>query len=214
MTTTANIKKNLADHYKPTRLGVRVYNFLRLTIFPVAWFSTLLEGKKGTVLCLGCGYGVLETALALEHPKLKIIASDIIASRIEAAENMVHGVPNIEFEVIDVTKLVPTKQFDNILFIDLLHHLADGEQEKLLDTLWQHLKPGGYLIMKDVDTSPRWKYYWNKTHDTLMAGLPLTYKSSGHYQDYMTKKGGKVTAHRPIRFHSPYNHYALTIQKP
>jgi 2-polyprenyl-3-methyl-5-hydroxy-6-metoxy-1,4-benzoquinol methylase len=122
--------------------------------------------------------------------------------------------PNITFTVVDVTKLKPSKPYDHILFIDLVHHLPDGEQVKLLDRLWDGLKPKGIMIMKDVDTKPTWKYLWNYIHDSLMAGPPLTYYPSDYYINYFRSKGGLVTYYKPTNFHSPYNHYALKILKP
>lgn len=209
-----DIRHRLRQHYQPQTVGVASYNFLRLIIFPVDWFVGLFDGKEGTVLCLGCGYGVVETAVAICNRRLRIVASDLVADRVAAARAMVHNVPNITFGVIDVTGLEPRGQFDHIIFADLLHHLRLGEQEKLLDRLWVVLQPGGTLVMKDVDTHPRWKYYWNYIHDALMAGQPLTYHSSRYYQDYWLAKGASVIKSVPTDFHSPYSHYALIVTKP
>ncbi len=205
----------LHKHYRTTNKKVRLYNFLRLSIFPVDWLSEIISTlPAGTVLCLGCGYGTLETIFAVQNPHLKFIASDLQQDRIAHASESLTDVPNITFTAQDVTKLKDQKQYDAIIYIDLMHHLAKGEQEKLITKLWSMLRPGGTILMKDVGTRPRWKYYWNYLHDSLMAGQPLTYHPVAFYQDYYTKLGGDVLLHYPTSFHSPYNHYALVVQKP
>lgn len=214
MSQRQSYRKILKKHYRTDKAGVHLYNFLRLSIFPVNWLSELVgELKTGTVLCLGCGFGTLETILAVQNPHLQFVASDLNTGRIEHASRVVKHVPNIHFTAEDATKLKIDQQYDAILYIDLMHHLAKGEQEKLIDKLWVRLKPGGTLIMKDVDTTPRWKYWWNFVHDSLMAGAPLTYYPSSFYNNYFTSLGARVTEHYPHRFHSPYNHYALMVRK-
>ena len=203
----------LSGKYLYPSVIVRLYTFLRLSIFPMSWFEELVKDLKGTTLCLGCGYGVLETLLALGNPKLSITASDLDKKRITIAQKSVRGVSNINFQVLDVTKIVPVSDYDVIIFADLLHHLGKGEQEKLLNILLRMLKSGGTLIMKDVDTTPRWKYWWNYVHDSLVAGQPLNYKSAEHYMQYLRNKNNYVQITRYSRWWLPYNHYALIVKK-
>jgi len=205
--------RRLSDHYLYPNYGVHLYTVLRLSIFPMSWFEKLTKNLKGETLCLGCGYGVLETLLALDNSQLSITASDLDEKRIVIAEKAVHDVPNIKFKVLDVTKIVPSGNYDVIIFADLLHHLGKGEQEKLLDILLAMLKNSGTLIMKDVDTTPRWKYWWNYLHDSLMAGQPLNYKSSDYYAQYFRDKNNNVNMVKYTRWWLPYNHYALVVKK-
>src|SRR5437870_151545 len=113
--------KLLKNHYRSPNWRVTVYLFLRLTIFPVDWLSEII-GKlsNGNVLCLGCGYGAIETILAANNPHLKFIASDLRPERIAAVTTAVTGLPNICFTVKDATKLEPDEQYDSILYIDLV----------------------------------------------------------------------------------------------
>lgn len=203
----------LSGFYRFPSFGVGVYSFLRLMVFPIDWFEDLLNNLRGEALCLGCGYGVLETFVALSNCTLKITASDLDGKRIESANKAIRNVPNISFQVLDVTKMKEVSQYDVVVFADLLHHLANGEQEKLLDILLGILKDGGTMVMKDVDVIPRWKYWWNYLHDYLMAGQPLNYKSSEYYIDYLKKKNCKVLLTRYSRWWLPYNHFALVVKK-
>lgn len=203
----------LKRHYNFASIGLLVYSLLRLSIFPTKWFSGLAVNLTGDTLCLGCGYGVLETLFALSNPGLRIVASDVEETRITAARKAIRDVPNLNFEVKDATGISDRKKYDLIIFADLLHHLRKGEQEKLLDRLWEMLNEKGTLIMKDVDTRPRWKYWWNYLHDSLMAGQPLNYKPSEHYINYFNKKSANVRHKIFNRKWLPYSHYALVISK-
>lgn len=200
-------------HYKTPKFGAKIYNILRLSIFPLDWFSSITKELKGEVLCLGCGYGILETLLAIMNPKIRFIASDFDVERIEIAKKATRDIKNIKFEVADATAFRGKKQYQSILMIDLLHHLPFGEQEILLDKLWRSLKPNGIVVIKDVDTKPAFGYHWNMLHDRLMAGLPLVYHPSSHYIDYLKSKVAQVAINRPKLFLSPYNHYCLIAKK-
>lgn len=203
----------LREHYSPSSATVRAYNALRLAVLPVPWLSGLLQPLRGTTLCLGCGFGTLETVLAAANPQLDLVASDFNDKRIHSAQVSVRGLPNITFTVSDATQVQPEGSYDNVFFSDLLHHLPEGEQEILLDKMWRVIRPGGALVVKDVDDSPRWKYWWNYAHDKVVAGQPLTYRPRAHYVQHLRGLGAEVTESVP-RTRLPYAHYALIATKP
>lgn len=199
--------------YKTGNYFVKFYIFLRLLIFPTDWFSDLMNDLNGEVLSLGCGYGILESVLAIHHPNLIFMASDFSPKRIMTAANATKDIPNISFMLEDAIRFQDNKKYNNVLLIDLLHHLPDGEQLILLDKIWEVVLPGGIIMIKDVDTKPKWKYLWNYLHDYLMAGFPLTYYDSDFYIKYFKRKGALVSFYTPTQFHSPYNHYVIKVLK-
>ncbi len=209
----AEAHRLLRRHYTPPDVKVRAYNAARLAVLPVPWLAGLLAPLRGTVLCLGCGYGTLESVLAAANPQLTFIASDFNRTRIGIAQRAVTDLPNISFTVEDATSVAPDGAYDNVFFSDLLHHLAEGEQERLLDRTWRLVRPGGALVVKDVGTQPRWKYHWNHFHDRVVAGLPLTYRPMAHYQRYLEGLGADVRVSVP-QTRLPYAHYALVATRP
>jgi SAM-dependent methyltransferase len=211
--TTREAYALLRRHYRPPGPAARAYGVARLAILPVPWVADLLGGLRGTVLCLGCGFGILETVLAAANPQLEFVASDFDARRIAAARAAVRDLPNIRFEVADATSAGLAGSYDNVFFSDLLHHLPAGEQEALLERVWAVVRPGGSLVVKDVDVRPRWKYWWNYAHDRAMAGPPLTYLPRQHYRDVLTELGAEVTESLPAT-RLPYAHYAITGKRP
>ena len=192
---------------------VRAYNAARLAVLPVPWLTGLLRPMHGSVLCLGCGFGTLETVLAASNPQLQFEASDFNAGRIAAAQAALRDLDNITFSVADATQGLPDRTYDNVFLSDLLHHLPAGEQEPLLAGLWQIVRPGGALVVKDLDVRPRWKYWWNYAHDLAVAGFPLTYLPPAHYREVLEGLGAEVEMDAP-RTRLPYAHYALIARKP
>ena len=191
---------------------MRAYAIARLAILPMPWMAGLFTPLRGTVLCLGCGYGTLESVLAAANPQLQFVASDVNDARIAVARSSVRDLPNSRFEVADATRAELSDTYDNVFFSDLLHHLPPGEQEPLLERAWAAVRPGGTLVMKDVDVRPRWKYWWNHVHDRVVAGPPLTYLPREHYSTALASVGAEVTGSMP-KTALPYAHYALVARK-
>ncbi|MGY1815330.1 class I SAM-dependent methyltransferase [Blastococcus sp. SYSU D00820] len=213
MTTSREARALLRAHYRTSDPKVRAYNTARLAVLPIPWTVGLLDSLHGSILCLGCGFGTLETVLAASHPDLDFTASDLNATRIAAAQASVHGLDNIRFSVADATRSEPSGSYDNVFLSDLLHHLPAGTQEPLLEQLWGVVRPGGTMVVKDLDVRPRWKYWWNYAHDRVVAGLPLTYLPPDHYRRFLTGLGAQVRTTAP-RTALPYAHYAMLATKP
>ena len=73
--------------------------------------------------------------------------------------------------------------------IYVLHHIASKEQQKkLLASFFSNLTDNGVIIIKDLDTKPTWKYYWNYIHDFIMTkGEPVLYRSSNEMKNILLK---------------------------
>ena len=132
-----------------------------------AWFARLkfyfaplvkierLVPKKGLIVDLGCGYGLFSNYLALQAPEREVIGLDLDERKISFANR---GLAKVRCFLGDITKTeVPPA--DGIIFIHVLHHLPSKEaQEKLLRICVQKLKPGGRLVITEVDKQPTLKY--------------------------------------------------------
>src|SRR3989344_3666448 len=127
------------------------YVFCRTLIFPSHWFSDMLSGLNGKILSIGCGYGVIESKLAIDHPDLDFLCFDINTQKILHALKTYKNIKNIKFLVADATKWHSEQKYNCVVLIDLLHHLDDGKQLALLDNVWSALLAGGSLIIKEVD---------------------------------------------------------------
>ena len=151
----------------------RIYVFLRSIILPISQIETLLP-TKGSVLDVGCGYGFTSIFFAIKNKNRQIFASEIKTKRVLLAQKISSSIPNLSFET---SNLINNSQltFDAIIAIDLLHHIDPIQKNIFLKESFLKLKPGGFLIIKEINTLPLLKYVWNYLHDLIMTKFSKLY---------------------------------------
>jgi SAM-dependent methyltransferase len=107
-----------------------------------------LDGDFGDLVDLGCGRGQLALAL-LELGRARSVRGwDWDETKIAAAR--MAGGAGATFDVGDAARLEPP-ECDTLLLFDLLHYLEPREQAALLERCARALRPGGRLIVRDLD---------------------------------------------------------------
>lgn len=116
--------------------------------------------RKGMqVIDVGCGGGDVTFTLAqLVGPKGHVTGFDLdeeklVLARSEAAEE---GIGNVTFDVADVRAPWPIKDADLVFARFILTHLADPQA--LLNQAMVVLKPGGLIVVEDIDISGRFTW--------------------------------------------------------
>lgn len=100
----------------------------------------LLSPKSGEyILDLGCGTGHLTNQIA--NRGAKVFGIDSAPTMIEQA---CKNYPNLNFKVMDGTKLLFTEEFDAVFSNAVLHWIK--EPEKIITGVWRSLKPGGRFV--------------------------------------------------------------------
>lgn len=188
----------------------RVYVLLRSIILPVSKIETLLP-QKGSILDIGCGYGFTSIFFA-QNKNRQIFASEINPQKILLAKKVSSSISNVSFEtanLINKSKLV----FDGIVAIDLLHHVNSSQKDIFLKDAFLKLKKDGLLIIKDIDTSPLFKYLWNYFHDLLMTKFSkLYFLSSSQIESLLIKNNFKII--KKGKYSNPfYPHIFYVCQK-
>jgi SAM-dependent methyltransferase len=125
------------------------------TILPLAdGISDRLEAGI-EVLDAGCGRGSALIAMAERYPRSRFTGYDLGADAIDfaIAEVRAKGLPNIRFEVHDLSDYDERQRFDFITTFDAVHDQKDPEA--LLGSLRRALKPGGIYLMQDIGGSAR-----------------------------------------------------------
>jgi 2-polyprenyl-3-methyl-5-hydroxy-6-metoxy-1,4-benzoquinol methylase len=118
---------------------------------PTDMFVPYLNGKQpGSILEIGCGYGFLSNCLSIRFADAKVLGIDINTKRINGAKATVQGRTNISFEHVNAFDL-PDAQWDCIILVDVIHHVARKNQEEIVKTCFRLLKPGGTLIIREMD---------------------------------------------------------------
>ncbi len=189
----------------------KIYSIFRSIILPVAKIESLLP-NKGIVLDVGCGYGFTSIFFALKNKNRKIIGSEINSKRVLIAQKVSTNISNVSFKtsnLINQDKMV----FNAILAIDLLHHINSQQKNIFLQDAFLKLKPNGFLIIKDIDTKPIAKFYWNYFHDLVMTKFSkLYFLSSLDMKNLLIKNNFKIIKQGKF-FNFFYPHVYYVCQK-
>ena len=172
----SKIPPGILEFYKPLSLWECFYLRTRWRLCPFEKIESLVP-RKGKILDLGCGYGLLANLLAARHPGRSVTGLDLNATRIDVARRSAVGRRNITFYHADLEDIAESR-FDVIIMTDVLHHIPREKSGRLLSIAVSRLQASGRLIILDVDRVPAWKHYAARTIDRLLnPGAPLYYRS-------------------------------------
>ena len=169
--------------------------------------------KEGTIIDIGCGFGVFAHYLAEKSQTRSVIGIDINESRIKQAKIIYDDLVNLKFFCRDITDIkIPV--VDEITAIDVLHHIPSTDiQSKLLTACFSALKENGKLIIKDVDKRPLWKYWWNWIHDFIMTkGEPVLYQDQKSIVKLLKNSGFQLEFLQNLKGY-PYAHVIYVAKK-
>lgn len=134
-----------------------------------------------TCLDMGCGGGDVTQLLAQRvGPRGRVVGLDFDSEivRLAAADAQAAGLAQVSYRVTNVYELEPEPSFDRVYVRFLLTHLSDPL--RALHKLVQMLKPGGILILEDVEMNGRFCY----------PSFPLFYAGLQLYRTVARRKGG------------------------
>jgi 2-polyprenyl-3-methyl-5-hydroxy-6-metoxy-1,4-benzoquinol methylase len=190
---------------------VRLYFALRFLICPFRRVESVVP-KSGVVVDIGCGYGLFANLLAVRSGARHVIGYDTDAARINVARASVGGRNNISFSVSNEVAMPPS--CDAVTLLDVLHHVAPDARLRLLQEVFQKLRPGGDLVIKDIDKTPRFKYLWNYLHDWAMTQGKSCYYLGNLEMRRLLEEIGFVVVAEPLETHDPYPHILYRCTKP
>ncbi len=160
--------------YRNCGPATKLYLRIKLRICPFLALETYFP-RAGKVIDLGCGNGVFSNLLKLGSPSREILGFDLDPKKIKTAREVHKDIPGLEFRVSNITDM-DYPMSDVISMIDVLYLIPYSRQEAMLRKCHGALRKGGTLILKDMDSRPRWKYLWNIFQETLavkMIGFTL-----------------------------------------
>jgi ubiquinone/menaquinone biosynthesis C-methylase UbiE len=146
-------------------------------------------------LDLGCGDGILASAILKKYPGARGVLLDFSSPMIEAArEKLKDYASNLDFMILDyadsrwldsVSKVAP---FDVIVSGFSIHHQPDKKKQELYSEIYGLLKPGGvFLNIEHVSSPTRWiesvfeEYFIDSLYDMHLS--ENSQKSRGQVAD-------------------------------
>jgi trans-aconitate methyltransferase len=150
--------------------------------------------NAGTIVDIGCGYGVLANYLSLTLPNNDIVGIDIDYKRINSATMTIGQRANITFQIADVTHC-SLPDCIGIVMTDFLHHVYPSEQRKILESAFLSLRKGGVLLIAEADSGakPIYRYWASYLSDRFLYPASKSYfRKSKDWEDILSGLGFKV----------------------
>jgi uncharacterized protein len=138
------------------------YEKMRTSVWMFAWFKIRLDPMfgelprlleelppPGTILDVGCGYGVAGCAMLEWFPEAAILGIDPSAARVRAASSAfgARGVA-VQGRAPDfITPLFPEK-IDAAMLLDVIHFLTDEQVGQTLTQIRSRVSDGGALLVR------------------------------------------------------------------
>ena len=199
--------------YAGTGAGTLAFVAARLLVAPLGAMDPELRALRGRVLSVGSGYGVVERYLVDINPDVTVEGVERDPRRVAVVARTGARAPGLTVRAGDALEL-ESGDFDAALAVDLLHHLPAERQAPALAALARTLRPGGVCLVKEIATTPRWKYAWNRLHDLLAAGRdPIFCRAPDDMARLCREQGFNVRDVRRLGRATPYPHYLLVLSR-
>jgi SAM-dependent methyltransferase len=109
--------------------------------------------------------------------------------------------------------------FDAVSILDVLYRLPADEWPRMLAAAHDRLRPGGVLLLKEIDPEDRLKGAWNRLQERLvdLVGLTLgdafTYEPPGRMRERLTAAGFAAIETIPLGRGYPHAHVLYVARR-
>jgi SAM-dependent methyltransferase len=202
--------------FRGSGLGTQAFLGARLAIVPLGALDAELRALSGRVLSLGSGHGIVERYLAEINPDARVEGLELDEERVTAAARTGARSPRVVIRHADVTKMDDEAgTFDAALAVDVFHHIRPDAHAEVAAALARSVRPGGAVIVKDMDLLPRWKHRWNAFHDRMVAHEQVHCRTPEDMASLFEAAGLVASTVRHVdRRLSPYPQYLVSLRKP
>jgi len=184
----SKIPSELFDFYSNLGLRAAVYARLRWRLCPFEEIERHVP-REGTIIDIGCGYGLLANLLALRSSRRDVTGIDLSVGRISIAQKTTDNRKKIQFKLMDALDF-ELGEYSTVIMSDFLHHIDCEAQKELLARCYQELVPGGLLIIEEVDNRPLWKYWFAIMSDKILnVGERQFFRSHREFQKLLQRIG-------------------------
>ncbi len=196
---------------------IRAYSWGRFLILRQRFLDEIGQylPAEGTILDIGCGFGLFSLYYAQLIPAASFRGLDLNPRRValatEAARRL--GLANTAYAVDDARTYRADAEYAAAYMLDIVHHVPPETVEPLLSELHKAIRPGGCLILKDVDTRPAYKRWFTHALDLLMSpGGVIHYWPAGELGALLQRIGFRVYRHLMVDV-LPYPHVLFVCHR-
>jgi short-subunit dehydrogenase/SAM-dependent methyltransferase len=169
--------------------------------------------KEGVILDCGCGEGMFANFVARQSAKRQVIGMDLDAARIEIARR--NAAPNATFNVGDMFNLPPDLRVDAVILNDVVHHTTYDRHSELMTLLCQRLRPGGVIVLKEVDQADRMDKAWTSLFDSkLYPKDRLCFRTVDEWRALSKRLGLRDMQVKRVRHPWPASRTVLFLHRP
>lgn len=110
-----------------------------------ATLDALPREKYDSAFEIGCSIGVLTAQLAKRCENL--LSVDVSKKALDQAKKRCEDLPNIRFQIMDVSRNFPVGKFDLILVSEVGYYLSPKDWRKLMENIFEHLTADGQIVL-------------------------------------------------------------------
>jgi 2-polyprenyl-6-hydroxyphenyl methylase/3-demethylubiquinone-9 3-methyltransferase len=197
--------------------AVRAYCWARFWILRQRFLDEIGQylPAAGPVLDIGCGFGLFSLYYASVEPGRFLRGIDLNPRRIAMARRAAArlGVENALYEQGDAREFKGDGEVAAAYMLDIVHHMPAPAVRPLLRQLHRCLRPGGHLLVKDVDTHPVLKRWFTWLLDRAMApATPVHYWPPEILAAALEETGFAVRRHLMVDV-LPYPHVLYVCER-
>lgn len=149
--------------------------------------------ESGIIYDVGCGMGVISRYLA-KRSQRTIIGVDLRLDKTDIANTSF----NLSFVEADAIKF-GYKSMIGAVLSDFLHHLPFNSQDQLLTRLTKKIKPGGILVIKEIDQADGWRRLASRLWDFLFYPEDrIYYREKSELRRYLEHLDFRVETSREV----------------
>lgn len=159
----------------------RAHTMVRWATSPMAAVERELP-ERGTVLEIGCGHGMFALTAALGSSDRQVLGADIDGAKLVEARRAAAaaGLTSDRLEFLEVEpdwRPSADVHFDAVVILDVLYLLGIPGALDLTRAAARAVRPGGRLLVKEMDTELRWKARFCAAQE--FAATRLTHVTEG-----------------------------------
>lgn len=127
--------------------------------------------RRGRVLEVGCGHGLLSLYLAASAPERRVTGTDVDEGKLAVARAAAAALGgDVRFLPATPGRL-PEGPWDAVVIVDVLYLLGPAAAGDLLAAAAAALVPGGVVVVKETGHRPRWKWALSAVQERVSTRL-------------------------------------------